>query len=135
MGFVTKNSLLLTNAGLFHRGISQSGTALDPWAFQEAGLDKAKRLAALAGCPTETSREIITCLKSRSARSIFEVLKEFFVYDGFPFSPFAPVVEKDHEGAFISEHPHKLLSKHKVADVPWITSVTEDDGIYPAACK
>ncbi|KRT86636.1 hydrolase, partial [Oryctes borbonicus] len=119
--------------GLFHRGISQSGTAINPWALQEASLDKAKRLAALMGCPTTNSKEIIKCLKLRNGNQIAEVVTTFLVYDGFPFSPFGPVVEVEHEGAFLTEHPYKLLTEGKIADLPWITSVTEREGIYPGA--
>lgn len=121
--------------GLFHKGISQSGTALNPWALQEAGLDKAKRLSVLMGCPESDSRQIIDCLKSRNAYQIIEVTKEFMVHDGHPFSPFGPIVEIPHEGAFIQEHPYKMMVEGKMADLPWITSVTEREGIYPGACK
>lgn len=121
--------------GLFHRGYSQSGTALNPWAFQEASLDKAKRLAVSVGCPIDTSLNLIHCLKSRSAYSITEAVKHFFGYGVLPFSPFGPVIEKKHDGAFITEHPYKMLVNHQVADIPWITSVTEREGIFPGACK
>nr|AAX58713.1 pheromone-degrading enzyme [Popillia japonica] len=119
--------------GLFHRGYSQSGTALNPWAFQEASLDKAKRLAVSVGCPIDTSLNLIHCLKSRSAYSITEAVKHFFGYGVLPFSPFGPVIEKKHDGAFITEHPYKMLVNHQVADIPWITSVTEREGIFPGA--
>ncbi|KAI4457910.1 carboxylic ester hydrolase [Holotrichia oblita] len=119
--------------GLFHRGISQSGTALSPWAIQEASLDKAKRLAVLMGCPTRSSREIVDCLKVRNGNQIAEAVKNFFVYEAVPFSPFGPVVEIDHKGAFLTEHPYTMLVNGQIADIPWITSVTEREGIYPAA--
>lgn len=89
----------------------------------------------LMGCPTKNSKEIINCLKLRNAVQIAEVVISFLVYDGFPFSPFGPVVEPKHDGAFISEHPYKLLVNKQVADIPWITSVVEREGIYPGACR
>lgn len=103
--------------------------------MQEASLDKAKRLAVLMGCPSQSSRELVDCLKLRNGNQIAEAVTNFFVYDAIPFSPFGPVVEVNHKGAFLTEHPYNLLVDGKIADLPWITSVTESEGIYPAACK
>ncbi|KAI4457906.1 carboxylesterase [Holotrichia oblita] len=114
--------------GLFHRGFSESGTALDPWVLQEQGLEKAKRLAMLVGCPTDTSKEIIDCLRSRSGNKIVEQMKEFIAVMGCPLSPFAPVIEKEEEGAFLTEHPYKMLIDKTVTDVPWIVTIAEQEG-------
>lgn len=117
------------------QSIAHSGTTLSPWAFQEASLEKTKRLAVLVGCAVSTTYDLIPCLKSRSAYSITDAVKHFFGHDVMPFSPFAPVVEKKHEGAFLTEHPYKMLVNRQVADIPWITSVTEREGVFPGECK
>ncbi|CAH0391006.1 unnamed protein product [Bemisia tabaci] len=56
--------------GLFHRGLSQSGTFLNPWAFSENNVEKSHGLAANLGCPTHNSAELVECLRSRPAESI-----------------------------------------------------------------
>ncbi|KAK9746896.1 Carboxylesterase family [Popillia japonica] len=116
--------------GLFHRGFSESGTALDPWVMQEQGLEKAKHLAMLVGCPTDTSKEIIKCLRSRSGNKIAEQMKEFTAVMGCPLAPFAPLIEGNQERAFLTEHPHKKLTDKTVIDVPWIVAIAEQEG-YP----
>lgn len=65
--------------GLFNRGISQSGSALNSWILQENAREKAVRLAELLGCGTETSEHIATCLLQRSGRQIVNAVKEFQV--------------------------------------------------------
>jgi hypothetical protein len=49
-----------------------------------------------------------------------------------PFSPFAPTIEKAGPNPFLSKHPLDLLLEGDVEDVPWITSVTTEDGLVPA---
>ncbi|KAF2904245.1 hypothetical protein ILUMI_01926 [Ignelater luminosus] len=115
--------------GLFHRGISQGGTALAPWALHEAPLKEAKRLAASIGCDDSSREKLISCLKRRSARQIVQKL-----YDTpigiLPLAPFSPVVEDELPGAFITDHPHKLLKSGNITDVPWIITGTTEEGIY-----
>ncbi|KRT84539.1 hydrolase, partial [Oryctes borbonicus] len=113
--------------GLFHRGFSESGTALDPWVLQENGLGKAKRLAVFVGCPTDSSKEIIDCLRSRSGSKILEHVKELSPMMGSASAPFAPVIEKQTEGAFLTQHPYEILVDKTVADVPWIVAISEQE--------
>ncbi|KAF2892558.1 hypothetical protein ILUMI_13618 [Ignelater luminosus] len=117
--------------GLFHRGISQSGTALVPWALQEAPLEKAKKLAELVGCSDSSTKEIKKCLQNRSARHLVEKTAAFFAWYEYPLAPFAPVIENKSKTAFLTEHPYQLLKKRLVKDLPWITSVTTEEGIFP----
>lgn len=64
-------------------GISFSGTALDCWTQTENSLEKAKKLSALMGCPTTTSRDMIRCLRYRPARAIVQATSEFMVRSAF----------------------------------------------------
>jgi hypothetical protein len=50
-----------------------------------------------------------------------------------PFSPFGPTVETAGSTPFLTKHPVDLLLEGKVHDLPWITSATTEDGLYPAA--
>lgn len=60
-------------------GISFSGTAFDCWTQTENALEKTKKLSALMGCPTTTSRDMIRCLRYRPARAIVQATSEFMV--------------------------------------------------------
>lgn len=119
--------------GLFHRGISHSGSALQPWALSKHPLKQAQKLARLVGCPEEPSSELKACLKQRSAKGIGSKLKEFW-YLGSPVTPFGPVVEKG-DNSFLPKHPYQILHNKEVNDIPWIFSSTSEDGLYPGFCK
>lgn len=64
---------------LFHRGISQSGSALNPWVLQENAKEKAVKLSEILGCPSKSSTQIFNCLLQRSGRQIVKAVKEFQV--------------------------------------------------------
>jgi hypothetical protein len=57
--------------GLFHGAISESGSALMPLFFREHGmLSQAQRLAEAVGCPTENSKELVSCLRKVDVETI-----------------------------------------------------------------
>jgi len=66
---------ILYNTG----GISFSGTAFDCWAQADNSLEKAKKLSALMGCSTTSSRDMIRCLRYRPARAMVQATSEFMV--------------------------------------------------------
>lgn len=73
-----------TTTGLFHRAISQSGTALAPWAVVPDPKAYAVKLATHLKCPTTaadplaiTSEEILTCLKALSVEELNKGQFEF----------------------------------------------------------
>jgi len=41
-----------------------SGSVLNPWAFQRNPKDRVKQLAKFAGCPTDTNKAMVNCLKA-----------------------------------------------------------------------
>ena len=55
--------------GLFHRCISQSGTATCPWAVKRKGIPKAiaEQVAGLFDCPAHPSKDLISCLRKQDA--------------------------------------------------------------------
>ncbi|XP_031331977.1 venom carboxylesterase-6-like [Photinus pyralis] len=119
--------------GLFHRGISVSGNALGAWTLQEDAAQKARRVAASLGCPTASSVELVNCLRQRPAVQVVESVRMFRPWLYNPFAPFGVVIEKTGANPFLTDHPYVLLSQGKVQDLPWITSVTCDEGLYPGA--
>lgn len=118
--------------GLFKGGIAQSGTTLLSWALMEEGLAKAKKLGELLGCNTETTKVLVDCLRQRPSHHIVKQYWNFQVWMYNPFSPFAPTIEKAGPNPFLSKHPIDHLLEGDIENVPFITSVTTEDGLVPA---
>ncbi|XP_011157167.1 venom carboxylesterase-6 [Solenopsis invicta] len=122
------------SAGLFRGGISFSGTAFDCWAQTENSFEKAKKLSDLMGCPTTTSRAMIRCMRYRPARAIVRAVGEFMPFLGNPFTPFGPVPERfGDEAPFIDRTPFEIINSGDVQDIPWVTGVVSEEGLYPVA--
>ncbi|GAB0100184.1 Carboxylic ester hydrolase [Sergentomyia squamirostris] len=121
------------SSGLFHRGHSMSGCALNPWVMMENGKKKATKLATHFSCSTDDPKQMIACLKTKPAEEIVKASKLFMPWLYNPFSPFGVVVEKPGPKAFLTAHPEDLLRAGKVAQVPWIVSLTDAEGLYPVA--
>ncbi|KAJ8965970.1 hypothetical protein NQ314_003818, partial [Rhamnusium bicolor] len=120
--------------GLFHRGFSQSGTALQHWALTEEPLDKAKVVANQLNCSTESTKIMVECLKKVSATQLVWAMKSLFMFmDIIPFTTFGPVVEKG-KNPFLADQPYNLLKEGKVYDVPWVVSNVKEEGIFPVGC-
>ncbi|XP_065212960.1 esterase E4-like [Planococcus citri] len=119
--------------GLFHKGASLSANVFHPWTLPRNVPQKSTHLAALVGCPIDNNREMVKCLQKRPARAIVEQLRNFMVWRYCPFSPFGPTVEPESPNAFLSSHPLELVASGKVKDLPWMTGVTEKEGLYPGA--
>ena len=51
-----------------------------------------------------------------------------------PFTPFGPVTERVGDTTpFIDRTPAEIVSSGDVQDVPWITGVVSEEGLYPVA--
>jgi carboxylesterase type B len=59
--------------GLFHRSISQSGTATCGWAVKRKGRPKAlaEQVAGLFDCPAHPSEDLISCLRKQDAYKLY----------------------------------------------------------------
>ena len=121
------------SAGLFQGGISISGTAFDCWTQTENSAQKAKQVGALMGCPTNNVRDMIRCLKYRPGNVMVEALGKFLRFYNNPFTPFGPVPEKYGDEPFIDRTPAEIVNSGDVQDVPWVTGVVSEDGLYPVA--
>lgn len=132
--------------GLFHRGWSMSGSALCPWTQQERARDKARGLAGLVGCAADpadpadahnasaASRGLVECLRRRPARALVAAVSRLQDEFQLPFSPFAPVVEPAGTPApFLPRAPIDTVRAGLAHDLPWITGITTEEGLYNAA--
>jgi len=63
--------------GLFHRAIAQSGSALNPWVFDDpqTARRKAFRFAETLGCTTSDSHEMLAFLMTVPARRLVEAME------------------------------------------------------------
>lgn len=119
--------------GLFKRGISISGTALNPWAITEKPKLRAMRLGEAVGCPTKNVAKMVECLKKKPADEIVRHVKDFHVWLYNPVTVFAPAIEPKVDGAFLSEQPIDVVIEGRSQKLPWLASATEDEGLYPAS--
>ncbi|XP_067005845.2 esterase E4 [Anabrus simplex] len=122
--------------GLFHKAISQSGTALCPWSRAGSTVHHAHTLAKALGCPTE-SADLIDCLRKQKVEDIITQDKLFMEWDVDPHIPFRPVIEKavgDGEEAFIIADPMEfMINLGEKFHIPWMNGITSDDGALKAA--
>lgn len=63
--------------GLFHRAIAQSGSALNPWSFDDpqTARRKAFRFAETLGCTTTDSYEVLEFLMKVPALRLVEAIE------------------------------------------------------------
>ena len=64
---------MFPSTGLFHRSISQSGTATCPWVVKCKGVPKviAEQVAGLFHCPAHPSKDLISCLRKQDANKLY----------------------------------------------------------------
>ncbi|XP_020282996.1 venom carboxylesterase-6-like isoform X1 [Pseudomyrmex gracilis] len=122
--------------GLFHRGISQSGTFYSPWTImsQESAKKKLELLGSHLNCPVNTtSKDLLECLRLKTPQEIIGTDRIFQTFGYCPMIPFRPVIEPDHPGAFLTEDPLISVKKGRLADIPWMTGVTSEEGALKVA--
>jgi carboxylesterase type B len=92
--------------GLFHRGISQSGTNLAPWGavgHKDVAQQRAVKLGEMMGCELEDSnyKKMIECLRDVSAKNITEAFYEFFEWDTGLHSFSCPIFSDSNANFFL----------------------------------
>ncbi|KOB68222.1 Carboxyl/cholinesterase 7 [Operophtera brumata] len=100
-------------ASVHYHYLSPLGSAFASWTHAVKPAQKAKALAAIVGCPTGTSKEILDCLKFRPGEVIVNAQ-----------------IEMD---PFLTHYPYHAARMGAMHDLPLITSVTSEEGLYPAA--
>lgn len=119
--------------GLFHKGFSLSGNLLNNWALMEQPLLKTQKIARNLNCSTLNSSAMIECLRGKSGREIVQQLVTFQPLARNPFAPFGPVVDRWAKHPLLPKHPSKLIRGKKFADLPWLISYTESEGLCSGA--
>ncbi|XP_015516134.2 esterase E4 isoform X1 [Neodiprion pinetum] len=115
--------------GLFHRAIAMSGSATYQKPLGRHQKDLAERQARLLGCPTNTSRAIMACLKTKSMQEFVDSFEKMFDWRYNPVLLWNPVVEPKVPGVerYLTDEPVKLILQGKFHQVPLITGITKDE--------
>ncbi|XP_053947009.1 esterase E4 isoform X2 [Anastrepha ludens] len=122
--------------GLFHRAISQSGSALNPWSMADSSSERAFRLAANLGyVGANDTEEILEFLRRVPAMKLVEAAPTTLTAEDSRNNiglPFVPIVEGYwnargereifYEDPFITQHPNEMYQQHKFhSSVPYMT--------------
>jgi carboxylesterase type B len=121
--WLSKN--LFAFAGLFHRAIVQSGSALNPWATLPESARVSIESAANLGCDQSSLNELTACLRQVPAMKFAEEgvavkTRERRIVE------FAPSVEPQGTvDPFLPQEPRAL----PLADVPVMAGITTHEGM------
>ncbi|XP_051025110.1 carboxylesterase 4A [Acomys russatus] len=141
-GAMSVSGLLMSplTQGLFHRAISQSGTAIIKAFITHDPLKSAKKIAHLAGCSHNSTRIMVECLRGLSGDEVMRVSKKMtFFRVNSKKDPedivwfLSPVVD----GVVFPEDPVELLTSGQVTRVPYLLGVNngEFEWILPFIMK
>jgi neuroligin len=94
------------SAGLFHRAILMSGTALSDWAITKNPLKYTIQVAQAVNCPlVERGDELAFCLRKKRLSELMSVSVQAPQFS----TPFGPVVD----GSVVPNEPHLLMGVYK----------------------
>ncbi|KFO81330.1 Fatty acyl-CoA hydrolase precursor, medium chain, partial [Cuculus canorus] len=113
-GGISVSALVLSPLakGLFHKAISESGTAAGAL-FTDQPEQEAQRIAAASGCEKTSSAAIVECLKGKTEGEIVEITQKM-----------TPLfISSTVDGVFFPKSPRQLLSEKAINAVPYIIGV------------
>ncbi|XP_006155640.1 carboxylesterase 4A isoform X1 [Tupaia chinensis] len=112
--------------GLFHRAISQSGTAALKVFITANPLKVAEKIARLAGCSHSSTQILVDCLRAQSTAELMHISKKMrFFHLNIQEDPqeivwfLSPVVD----GVVFPDDPLALLTQGQVSPVPYLLGV------------
>ncbi|KAF2885946.1 hypothetical protein ILUMI_20227, partial [Ignelater luminosus] len=128
-----------TTKGLFHRAISQSGSALTFWSRPANSRQEqvAKQQASFVNCSTKYgSHDMIECLRKVDAVTLADSADLFKFFTNEPVAVYGPVTEKPsllNPRPYLTEDPLILLQNGEFHRIPWMTGVVANEGISRAS--
>ncbi|XP_026479341.1 venom carboxylesterase-6-like [Ctenocephalides felis] len=141
-GGASVNYLLLSklSKNLFHKGISMSGSALNPWAHILNGEENAIKLSKSFGFSETDKVKILKFLQTIPPRKLYEVIGQtpgttvMADYNKF-FRDlvFLPTIEKrfhNSDEPFLDESPMTSLKKGQFHNIPYMAGYTNKEGIF-----
>uniref|UniRef100_A0A1B0CQE7 Carboxylesterase type B domain-containing protein n=2 Tax=Lutzomyia longipalpis TaxID=7200 RepID=A0A1B0CQE7_LUTLO len=122
--------------GLFHKAISQSGSALNPWAYQPNPREVAFQLARDLGFPNiQTTEQLINTLRtiepSRLIQAVPSPMQYPIVRGNFPL-PFVPCMDPPGttgDEVFLPRAPIDIMRDGQFTQVPYIAGYTSAESL------
>ncbi|XP_058794428.1 venom carboxylesterase-6-like [Phymastichus coffea] len=114
--------------GLFHAGISLSGSAYIPAAVTACSRIKTVALAKALKCTHDDMGQLVECLRRVPAEALVSAQKQLKLWQRLP-PLFGPVIERSGADPFIDDYPSDIMSQGKAYDVPWVTGVVSEEGL------
>nr|CAD7412292.1 unnamed protein product [Timema cristinae] len=116
------------SSGLFHRAISESGSALNPWAFTPDTQSYAFRLGSNLGLETDSAQELADFLRTVPGEQLSEAVDTLLTKEEtvkLLTYPFLPTLEYPVEGesVFLTDYPYNVATSGKFNKVPYITGI------------
>ncbi|KAM6252906.1 fatty acyl-CoA hydrolase precursor, medium chain-like isoform 2-T2 [Porphyrio hochstetteri] len=127
-GGVSVSALVLSPLakGLFHKAISESGTAIRVL-FTEQPKEEGQRIATASGCEKSSSAATVECLREKTEEEILEIARQM---------P-SLFISASADGVFFPKSPRQLLSEKMINAVPYIIGVNncEFGWVLPVTMK
>ncbi|XP_043937865.1 carboxylesterase 5A-like [Protopterus annectens] len=101
---------------LFHRAISESGSAIIPGFFRHDPQEVAKMIANFSGCDTLNSASMVKCLRDKTDEEVLNSTSSLLFT--------VPLVA---DGVFLTKSPEELLLAKEIIDVPYLLGVTNHE--------
>ncbi|XP_055914770.1 esterase 6-like [Eupeodes corollae] len=119
---------------LVSAAIAISGTALNPWVMQINPKEKTDSLVKHLNCSSVShGKDIKSCLQDQPLEKLHTAVMKMLMFLDSPFNLFGAVVEReDTPGAFLTAEPKKLIERGEIANVPWMVTMTTEEGAYNA---
>ncbi|XP_010163112.1 fatty acyl-CoA hydrolase precursor, medium chain [Antrostomus carolinensis] len=113
-GGISVSALVLSPLakGLFHKAISESGTAIRVL-FTDHPEEEAQRIATASGCEKSNSAAVVECLREKTEEEIVQITLKLHLL----------LVSSSVDGVFLPKSPRQLLSEKKINAVPYIIGV------------
>lgn len=136
-GGVAVHYLVLSplSQGLFHKAISQSGSALNPWAFAIDPLSWAWELADRVGVTASNTEELVQKLRDVPAAAFVNANPgwlELEIPRGFRPMAYVPCIDApdSDEPIFLPRHPLELMESGEFNHIPYITGFLDADSLF-----
>ncbi|XP_055926942.1 neuroligin-4, X-linked-like isoform X2 [Argiope bruennichi] len=121
----------MSRAGLFHRAIMMSGSALSPWAIARDANLYAQQIGRTVGCPTNQPAKLLECLRQRSVKDILRVDISVPMF----LTGFGPTID----GIVIQNEPstmmEELVNEHKFGMFDLMFGVTRVESYFQISEK
>ncbi|KAJ6637789.1 Juvenile hormone esterase [Pseudolycoriella hygida] len=122
--------------GLFHKAISQSGSAINPWAYQPDPEAVAHQLAKDMGITFTDNADLIRQLREAKPSEMNHATPGMLDYPiprGHSAIPFVPSLDPANvapEERFLPEEPIVLMNKGEFARVPYVTGFNDGESLF-----